>query len=236
MEPKQILVVDDEVYMVELLAMSMRNYGYRCLAAYSGEEALELAVRHRPAIILLDLMLPGIDGIETCRRLKENPETSAIPVIMLTAKSEEADKVMGLGMGADDYVTKPFGLGELFARIGVALRRLEPAPAPAPAAAQPEGGLLAVGDIQVDQEARQVLVDGMPVHLTLSEYRLLLMMAQRPGCVVEREAMCRQLSGEGRPCGGRTVDVHIRNLRRKLFDEGESSHFIETVRGVGYRM
>ena len=126
MEPKRILVVDDEVYMVELLAMSMKNYGYVCIPAYSGEEALELAASRRPDIILLDLMLPGIDGIETCRRLKQDPGLSAIPVIMLTAKSQEADKVMGLGMGADDYVTKPFGIGELFARIGVALRRLHP--------------------------------------------------------------------------------------------------------------
>lgn len=233
MDPKKILVVDDEKYMVELLAMSMKNYGYQCVAAYNGEEALALAEAEQPAIILLDLMLPGIDGIETCRRLKQNPQTVRIPVIMLTAKSEETDKIMGLGIGADDYVTKPFGVGELFARIGVALRRMEQTPA---SATEATSEYVTVGDIRIDRDGRKVFVEEELIHLTLSEYRLLLMMAEHPGRVVERDAMCDELSTKNKRCTGRTIDVHIRNLRRKLFDEGASTQHIETVRGVGYRM
>ena len=125
MEKRKILVIDDEVYIVELLAISMKNYGYECIPAYSGEEGLALAKSEQPDLILLDIMLSDMDGMETCRQLKADPAVSQIPVIMLSARCDEADKLMGLETGADDYVTKPFGIGELFARIGVVLRRME---------------------------------------------------------------------------------------------------------------
>lgn len=232
MAEKTILVVDDEVHIVEMLAMSMKIYGFRCIAAHSGEQALELARSQLPDLILLDLMLPGIDGIETCRRLKLDRTLRRIPVIMLTAKSQEADKIVGLGSGADDYVTKPFGIGELFARVAVALRRLENSPFEE----DPREDVLIVGDIYINCAARNVQVGEDVVRLTLSEYRLLLLLAERSGSVVEREELCHALSTENRPCSGRTIDVHIRNLRKKLFDMGGSTCIIETVRGVGYRL
>ncbi|WRS26424.1 response regulator transcription factor [Oscillospiraceae bacterium MB08-C2-2] len=218
---KKILVVDDEIHIVELLGLNLKKQGYQPLCAYSGLEALKIAEAHLPDLILLDVMMPEMDGLETCRRLKQNRLLRHIPVIMVSAKTEETDTVIGLGMGADDYIAKPFGLRELFARIGVALRRCED---------QPEDGILSAGSFRIDINAHLVECDGSRVNLTLTEYSILKMLVEHAGHVVTREQLIHssQINAATEPGA---VNVHILNLRRKI---GEG--YIETVRGVGYRL
>jgi len=222
---RRILIVDDEAHIIELLAMNLRQHGFETCTASNGLAVLDRAVSERPDLILLDLMLPGLSGLEACRILKTDPRTSFIPVIMLTAKSEESDKVIGLGIGADDYITKPFGLRELIARIEVALRRTGPVAGAAPAAS------IVIGPLAIDESGHEAVLGGGRLCLSPTEFNMLALLARNQGKTVRRAELLDP--------AGRSLDVHMRNLRKKLGDAGEAGGpglHIETVRGVGYRL
>jgi DNA-binding response OmpR family regulator len=245
MTPKRrILVVDDEDHIVELLEMSLRQNGFDTVAVRDGLSVHEAAVAHSPDLILLDLMLPGLAGLEACRILRQDPQTAAIPVIMLTAKSEESDKVIGLGIGADDYVTKPFSLRELLARIEAVLRRVRPAATYQGAAllgaallgAAPPGELLSVGDLSVDIRGHAASLGGESLTLSPTEFSLLSLLASTPGRTVRRADLQRSAGLADGDDSGRSLDVHIRNIRMKLGDDERSSPSIMTVRGIGYSL
>ena len=226
MSPKHVIVVDDEHDIRELIEYNMTKDGYAVEGVATGEDALRKARSAKPDLIVLDLMLPGVDGLEVCRRLKADRVTAAIPIIMLTAKGEDADVVAGLELGADDYIVKPFSPRVLLARAKAVLRRQE--------SGDDETGeaLLNRGPVMIDPSRHQVLVDGKDIVLTALEMRILYALARRPGLVFTRYQIVDATQGEGVGVTDRSVDVHIVSLRRKLGDWG---HLIETVRGVGYR-
>jgi len=221
---KVVLVVEDEESILELLRYNLDKAGFAVIPAGSGEDGLGLARSRRPDLILLDLMLPGMDGLEVCRLLKRNRETENIPVVMLTARGEEADIVAGLELGADDYLTKPFSPRVLMAHIRATLRRSTAPPAAC--------DTLAAGVIFLDRGRREATVAGNPVDLTFTEFEVLWHLASRPGMVFTRSQIVDAVRGTDYPVTERAVDVQIVGLRRKL---GEAGAFIETVRGVGYR-
>ena len=222
-----IYCVEDDAGIRELVVYTLRNTGFEAEGCPDGA-ALTAALRKQsPQLILLDIMLPGEDGITILRRLRAAPDTADIPVILLTAKNTEYDKVVGLDTGADDYIAKPFGMMELVARIRAVLRRTE-------ARAESEGPHpLVAGGICVDERAHTVFVDGQEVQLTLKEYQLLTLLMKNRGAVLTRDVLLENIWGYGSENETRTVDVHIRTLRQKL---GADGALIETVRGVGYRM
>ena len=224
-ETRRILVIEDERDLAELVAMKLERAGYDAHQAHDGRTGLALAGEIQPDLILLDIMLPELNGIEVAQRLRVEPATAGIPIIMLTAKATESDEVVGLGAGADDYVTKPFSLGVLLARIESVLRR-----------AQPEGSrtvVLEAGPIQVRTDTHKALVDGEEIKLTLTEFRMLSCLIEGGGSVLSRKELMRRAIGPGVRVTPRTIDVHMTALRRKL---GEAGGLIETVRGVGYRI
>lgn len=225
MPAKAILVVDDEQDIRELIRYNLAKDGFRVEAVASGEEALRRVRALAPDLIVLDLMLPGVDGLEVCKRLKADRATARIPVIMLTAKGEDADVVAGLELGADDYVVKPFSPRVLLARIKAVLRRREEAP-------DESATLIQRGEVLIDPARHVVTVREEPVALTALELRILTALARRPGLVLTRYQIVDATQGEGVGVTDRSVDVHMVSLRRKL---GECGHLIETVRGVGYR-
>jgi two-component system, OmpR family, alkaline phosphatase synthesis response regulator PhoP len=225
MQAKTILVVDDEQDIRELIRYNLVKEGYRVDCVATGEEALRRARAAAPDVILLDLMLPGVDGLEVCKRLKSDRRTAGAPVIMLTAKGEDADVVSGLELGADDYVIKPFSPRVLLARIKAVVRRREEAPEDAQAIVQR-------GALTIDPARHQVLVGEEPANVTALEMRILLALARRPGLVLTRYQIVDATQGEGVGVTDRSVDVHMVSLRRKL---GPAGALIETVRGVGYR-
>jgi two-component system phosphate regulon response regulator PhoB len=220
-----ILVVEDEKDIRELLRHHLEREHFRVLAASSGEEGLRVARRDHPDLILLDLMLPGLDGLEVCRSLRADAETKRTPIVMLTARSEDADVVAGLELGADDYVTKPFHPRVLLARLRAVLRRLEDQ------RAEP-GETLTLDALVIDTVRHQVRLDGRELVLTLTEFRILLHLARHPGRVFSRYQILDGIQGQDSFVLDRTIDVHIAALRRKLGAFGDR---IETVRGVGYR-
>jgi two-component system alkaline phosphatase synthesis response regulator PhoP len=225
MVKQKILVVDDEEDILELLKFNLSREGYQVLCAVSGEQALGLVRSENPDLIVLDLMLPGIDGLEVTRRLKNDPNTKNLPIVMLTAKGEEADIVTGLELGADDYITKPFSPRILVARIRAVLRRKKKE--------QPEEtSVLRIHDLEIDPGRHEVLLNGKPIQLTFTEFGILNYMARRPGWVFTRLQIVDAVRGENYPVTDRSVDVQIVGLRRKL---GPAGKYIETVRGVGYR-
>jgi two-component system, OmpR family, alkaline phosphatase synthesis response regulator PhoP len=219
---KRILIVDDEEYIVELLRINLKKQGYEPICAYSGIEAVELAQKMKPDLILLDIMMPDMDGLETCRKLREDPLTKKVPIIILSAKSEETDKVIGLGVGADDYMTKPFGIRELMARISALLRRTEPDIL--------QSDLIRVWNLCIDPSAHAVTVDGKTVNLTLTEYQILKYMAENMGHVITRENLVSALSGTISIEIG-SINVHMLKLRRKIGEQ-----YFMTVRGLGYKL
>ncbi len=225
MAHENILVVEDDEDILELLRYNLAKEGYRVTAITSGEDGLPLARSTTPDLILLDLMLPGIDGLEVCRRLKMDPKTRQVPIIMLTAKGEETDIVTGLELGAEDYITKPFSPRVLLARIRTALRRHG-------AATPGEDALLKIHDLTINPGRHEILVQGKSVDLTAVEFRLLHLLARRPGWVLTRAQIVEGVHGEDYPVTDRAVDVKIVSLRKKL---GLAAEYIETVRGVGYR-
>ena len=222
---RTILVIDDEPELVKLLDYNLTKAGYLVLTAKDGENGLATARKHSPDAIILDVMMPGLDGWEVCKRLRQDPSTSALPVIMLTAKADEGDRVLGLELGADDYVTKPFGVRELLARVKALLRRSE--------AASASTEVVKSGKIVIDSSRRTVTAAGKPVALTATEFNLLKALAEKEGRVISREDLLSLARGDEVAVMDRTVDVHVAALRRKLGKHGE---MIETVRGVGYRM
>ena len=222
---KKILVVDDERHIVEFLVMSLRQNQYDSIIAYDGLDAVDKARAELPDLILLDSMLPGMSGVETCRVLRQDAATSRIPIIFLTAKSEESDKVLGLSLGADDYITKPFGLRELFARIEAVLRRAAPA----------GGSVLSLQDLAIDVEGFAVAKGGAPISLSPTEFSLLAALARRGGKVVSRRELAEALSLDADAAEGRSLDVHLRNLRKKLGDSLRPEGYVATVRGFGLK-
>ena len=226
MEKIKILVVEDEAPIQELLQFNLERKKYRVKVADSGEEGITLAGDFLPDLILLDIMLPGADGLEVCKHLKADPKTTHIPIIMLTALCEEADVVTGLELGADDYITKPFSPRVLLARVKAALRRIT--------ATQPVSNneLIRVHNITIDVGRHKVEVEGQGVTLTFTEFKVLQLLAQQPGRVFTRYQIVDAVHGEDYPVTDRSVDVQIVGLRKKL---GPSGQCIETVRGIGYR-
>jgi two-component system phosphate regulon response regulator PhoB len=223
--PRTVLVIDDEPEMLRLLDYNLTRAGYAVLTARDGDSGLAAARRHAPDLVILDVMMPGLDGLEVCKRLRQEPTTASRPVLMLTARAEESDRVLGLELGADDYVVKPFGMRELLARVKALLRRAEGPPA--------GGEVLKVGRLVIDSGRRLVTAAGKPVALTATEFNILRALAERPGRVRSREDLISAARGEDAAVVDRTVDVHVAALRRKLGKLGEA---IETVRGVGYRL
>jgi DNA-binding response OmpR family regulator len=222
---RTILVIDDEPELVKLLDYNLSKAGYLVLSARDGESGLAAARKHAPDAIILDVMMPGLDGWEVCKRLRQDPSTSALPVLMLTAKADEGDRVLGLELGADDYVGKPFGVRELLARVKALLRRSEVA------SSSPE--VLKTGKIIIDSSRRTVMASGKPVALTATEFNLLKALAEKEGRVISREDLLSLARGDEVAVMDRTVDVHVASLRKKL---GKLGEMIETVRGVGYRL
>ncbi len=226
MAKASILVVDDEEDLLELVRYNLSKEGYSVTCVGSGELALREARARLPDLVILDLMLPSVDGLDVCRQLKRDSQTSHIPVVMLTAKTEESDVVTGLELGADDYLTKPFSPRVLLARIKAVLRR--------PAKGEAEsGGVLKIHDLVIHTGRHEVHLRGKRLALTFTEFRLLHHLAQSPGWAFTRSQIVDAVRGEGYPVTERSVDVHVASLRRKL---GTACDIIETVRGVGYRL
>lgn len=223
---KVIAILDDEEDILELVRTHLTRAGFKVEVFADPEKFLKYLDHNRPDLILLDLMLPGADGLEICRYLKKIPEKASIPIIMLTARSQEADRVTGLELGADDYVTKPFSLRELEARIKAVLRRQEIS---ATTAAKKT---LAGGKLVIDPEKYEVQISGKPLELSLTEFKILELLTSRPGRVFSRDQILDRLWGQEKVVIPRTVDVHIRHLREKL---GELSGLIQSVRGIGYK-
>ena len=226
MAHESILIVDDEEDILELLRYNLAKEGYRVTSAASGEEAVKTGKAILPDLILLDLLLPGMDGLEVCRVFKGEARTRPIPIIMLTAKGEEADVVAGLELGADDYVTKPFSPRVLLARIRVALRRRATTP-------PTETAPLKVHQLRIDPGRHEVLLEGRPLDLTVMEFQLLHLLARRPGWVYTRSQIVQGVHGDDYAVTERSIDVHLVGLRKKL---GPFGKYLETVRGIGYRL
>jgi two-component system phosphate regulon response regulator PhoB len=219
MKPK-ILVVDDEPDALEILGFKLKEAGYAPIFAKDGARAISMARDERPALIVLDLMLPEVDGLEVCKILRRDPATAAIPILMLTARAAEMDRVIGLELGADDYVTKPFSPRELVLRIKKLLARVK-------MAEEPQFGTLAI-----DVPRHRVTVAGTAIELTATEFKLLEILARRRGRVQTRERLLQDVWGYDNPIDSRTVDTHMRRLREKI---GAAADYLETIRGVGYR-
>ena len=228
MSKEKILVVDDEKDIVELLQYNLEKEGYKISAVFSGEQCLENVKTELPDLILLDLMLPEIDGLDVCKILKSNSRTSNIPIIMLTAKGEETDIVLGLELGADDYITKPFKVRELLARVKAVLRRTKNN---IPLSFK-EKEIIKFNNLVIDSIKYQVTLKDQPLNLTSTEFKLLKFLASHPGKVFTREQLLNQVWAEDSFIVDRAVDVHIRRLRQKLLTYSDC---IITIRGVGYR-
>ncbi len=224
--PKSILVVDDEADLVELVSYNLKKEGFHVGSALDGEKALAEIRKGTYNLLILDLMLPGIQGVEICRILRSDPKTSALPIIMLTAKGEEVDRILGLEMGADDYMTKPFSPRELVARVKAVLRRSKDKPV--------SERLLKIGDLEIDRERYVVSVKTRPVKLSATEFKLLLFLAERRGKVFSRNQLLDAIWRDEAFVEPRTVDVHIRRLRSSIEEDPAQSVYIKTMRGIGY--
>ena len=224
MSKQKILIIEDERDLVEILTYNLTNEGFEVLSATDGKDGLRRAQRELPDLILLDLMLPVVDGLQVCRQLRSDPRTQDLRILMLTARSEEIDEIVGFNMGADDYVTKPFKIKPLIHRIKALLRRSAPDRAHA--------DRVAVQGLEIDRLNHQVTVDGDELLLTPTEFRLLWVLARQPGRPYSRHELMDSSRGEDANALERTIDVHIRSLRQKL---GGHADLIETIRGVGYR-
>ena len=222
---KRILIAEDEDDVRRLVSSSLKNAGFATLEASDGPGALEAARTQLPALVVLDLMLPGMQGLEVCKALKGAAETKSIPIIMLTAKAEEVDRIVGFELGADDYLTKPFSPRELVLRVQSILRRTAGQPA--------EDAAIKLGEITVDRMQCKVSVHGKPIDLTATEFKLLAILMERRGRLQSRDVLLRDVWSYDRVIDTRTVDTHVRRLREKL---GKAGCYVETVRGFGYRM
>lgn len=226
---RTVLVVDDEKDIIDLVDYNLTREGFTVQTADNGWQALDRVRKKRPDVIILDWMMPEMDGLEVCRRLRQNPDTASIPIIMLTAKSDTVDKVLGLEMGADDYLTKPFHIRELLARIRAVMRRLR--------LVREEDGqkILVYKDIRIDLNAYKVTVGDQNIDLTAREIKLLRFLIQHPGRVYSREELLNYVWGDESYVEPRTVDVHISRLRALLEPDKEKPRYLLTVRGIGYK-
>ncbi len=224
----KILVVDDEKDIVDLVSYNLEKEGFKVLKAYDGESALRMVQTKSPDLMILDLMLPGVQGLEVCRKIRENPRSASLPIIMLTAKGEEVDRVVGLEMGADDYVAKPFSVRELSARVRAILRRMESRKAP-------EKETFSFGNLHIDYGSYEVSIDGKKVDLSPTELKLLFFFSKHPGRVYTRDQILDHVWGDTAFVTPRTVDVHVRRLRVQIEKDLENPRYVLTVRGVGYK-
>ncbi len=224
---KTILVVDDEPGIVQIARDYLDRAGFRVITAGDGESALRLARAERPSLLVLDLMLPGMDGLDVTRAVRQDPAISKLPIIMLTARVEETDRLIGLELGADDYITKPFSPRELVARVRAVLRRSEGEIAPS--------GVIRNGDLTIDLERRSVRRDGEPIELTATEFDMLAVLARAPGRPFTRAQLLELVYDVSYTGYDRTVDAHIKNLRRKLEPDPHAPRYILTIYGVGYK-
>jgi two-component system alkaline phosphatase synthesis response regulator PhoP len=226
--PNTIAIIEDEPNIVELVKYNLDREGYRTIAAVNGKKGLDMVRQELPDLVILDLMLPDLDGISICKQLRSEPQTKGIPIIILTAKSEEADRVLGLEMGADDYVTKPFSPRELVARVRAVLRR-------SIGTEEEEPEVIEIGEIRMDLRQHLVKVKGEEVDLTPKEFDFLKLLLLNPGRAFTREFLLEHLWGYEYFGDTRTVDVHVRRLRQKIEENAAEPVYLETVRGVGYR-
>lgn len=224
MSKPKILIIEDERSLIEILSYNLANEGFEVLTASDGTDGLRRAQNALPDLIVLDLMLPGLDGLQICRQLRSDSKTQGIRILMLTAKSEEVDEIVGFNMGADDYVAKPFKIKPLISRIKALLRR--------PTAEQSSAEVLSVAGIEVDRTHHTAKLDGHEMQLTPTEFKMLWTMMRRPGRPYSRNELLDNARGEDANALERTIDVHVRSLRQKLGDKGS---LVETVRGIGYR-
>ena len=221
---QRILVVDDEPEIVKLLRAYLEQAGYDVVTARDGQEALLVTRHEKPDLIILDLTMPGMDGLEYTRRLRRDKDT---PIIMLTARVEETDRIIGLELGADDYVTKPFSPREIVARVRAVLRRVQPAPT--------QAEILRASDLVLDQQEHSVVLDDQPIELTPTEFDLLATLMAHPGRAFSRMELLERLQGEAFAAYERTIDAHIKNLRAKIETDPSNPRYILTVFGVGYK-
>ncbi len=224
MAKTHILVVDDEEDVLELVRYNLSREGYKVTCISTGEDAIEQARRDPPDLIVLDLLLPNVDGLEVCRRLKDDPKTKCVPILMLTAKAEDSDIVAGLELGADDYMTKPFSPRVLISRVKAVLR--------CKLTGSDEAKVVQIHDLVIDSFRHEVLLEGTPVELTYTEFALLLLLACKPGWAFTRTQIVDAIKGEDYPVTERSVDVQVAGLRKKM---GVHAEYVQTVRGVGYR-
>ena len=225
MAKDHIVVIEDEEDILELLRYHLTREGYSVTTATNGEQALKIISQKSANLVLLDLMLPGLNGLEICRSLKRDPKTAAIPIMMVTAKNEESDVVLGLELGAEDYIMKPFSMKVLVARVHAVLRRRKQA-------VMDMDAVIRIHDLVINPGRHEVLIKGKPIEMTFSELRILHVLARRPGWVMTRAQIVDAVRGEDYAVTDRAVDVQIVGLRKKL---GARAEYIETVRGVGYR-
>lgn len=226
MAGEKILIVDDENHIVELLKYNLESNGYKTVCALNGIDALGIINDKKPDLILLDVMLPGMDGYDVCKEIKKNRETESIPVIMLTAKGDEFDKILGLELGADDYITKPFSVRELLARIKAVLRRNTK---------DTSSKIIAFDNMVIDLDKHEISKGGEAIDLTLKEFELLKLLILNKGKVLTRDFLLDKVWGYEYYGETRTVDVHVRHLRQKIEDDDKNPKYIETVRGIGYK-
>lgn len=226
MSDKRILVVDDEEHIVELIKFNLEKNGYKVITADNGRDALAIAKEQQPDLVLLDLMLPGMDGLEVCKEIRKEASISNMPIIMITAKGEELDKILGLELGADDYITKPFSVRELVARSKAILRRTT---------VKYEENNFKFGNITIDFQKHEVKKDGEKIELTLKEFELLEILIKNKGRVMTRDFLLDKIWGYEYVGETRTVDVHVRHLRQKIEQDDKNPVYIQTIRGIGYK-
>lgn len=226
MAGEKILVVDDEPHIVQLITFNLEKNGYKVISANNGADGLKMAKVELPQLVLLDLMLPELDGYDVCREIRRDNNICNMPVIMITAKSEELDKILGLELGADDYITKPFSVRELVARVKAVLRRTR---------IEYNDKVYKFGDISIDFQKHEVIKENKKLELTLKEFELLEVLIKNKGRVMTRDFLLDKIWGYEYIGETRTVDVHIRHLRQKLEQDDKNPKYIETIRGIGYR-
>jgi phosphate regulon transcriptional regulator PhoB len=227
--PKKIIIVDDEKDIVDLINYNLEKEGFVTIKAYDGESALELIKVKKPDMVLLDLMLPGIRGLEVCKFIRKNPDTETLPIIMLTAKGDQVDKILGFEMGADDYVAKPFNVRELIARVRAVLRRAETRPD------SEKREQFAYRGLEIDYSSYEVTIDGKKIDLGPKELKLLQFLTRHPGRVYTRDQLLDYVWGDEAFVEPRTVDVHVSNLRSAIEKDKAKPRYILTVRGIGYK-
>ncbi|MBA1333709.1 MAG: Phosphate regulon transcriptional regulatory protein PhoB (SphR) [Firmicutes bacterium] len=228
MSRELILVIDDEEHILELIKYNLEKEGYRVITCETGEDGFKAMDKEIPDLLILDLMLPGIDGLEVCKKIRREDITANLPIIMLTAKGEEIDKVVGLETGADDYLTKPFSIRELIARVRAILRRSARSPQ--------EPDAIHIGDLTIDIAAYRVYKDNREIELTSKEFDLLKVLALNKGKTLTRDYLLDKVWGYDYYGETRTVDVHVRHLRKKIEDDDSNPQYIQTVRGIGYSL